>query len=53
MNNYKDFEEMAWFHALAMYGDVVGGKMEDEDEDLQILPKVIEKVLIPKLTGEQ
>lgn len=42
---------MKWFHALAMYGDVEG-KIEKEDEDIQILPKIIEKVLIPKLIGE-
>ena len=45
-----DFEAMQWFQAVAMYGDH-GNITDTGDEDLKLLPCLIEKVLIPKLTG--
>lgn len=44
-----DFEEMEWFLSLAAYGDL-GGEPDPEDEDVKLLPNIIEKVLIPKIT---
>ena len=48
--NNADFEEMAWYQALAMYGHH-GERVDKDDDDLNLLPLVIEKILIPKLTG--
>lgn len=42
---------MEWFLSLAAYGDL-GGEPDPEDEDVKLLPNIIEKVLIPKITGQ-
>ena len=47
---HVDFEEMSWYQDLAMYG-YHGDKVDKEDDDLNLLPLVVEKILIPKLTG--
>ena len=41
---------MSWYQDLAMYG-YHGDKVDKEDDDLNLLPLVVEKILIPKLTG--
>ena len=41
---------MNWYKTLLTYG-YHGGKDNIEDEDLKLIPHVIEKVLLPKLTG--
>lgn len=46
-----DFEDMAWFTSLIMYGHH-GGEIDLEDDDVKLLPNVIEKIVIPKLTGK-
>jgi GC-rich sequence DNA-binding factor len=52
--NYEDIEKMEWFHLLAMYAK---GKNETEedlrnDPDLFLVPTIIEKLILPKLTSE-
>ena len=41
---------MNWFCSLILYGDH-GGEPDVEDDDLKLLPNIIEKVLIQKITG--
>lgn len=50
VDNLVDFEEMLWYSTLAMFGDYGDVKVESEDDDIKLLPNIIEKVLIPKLT---
>lgn len=45
-----DFESMMWFECLLFYGcDVNEG--DKEDADVALLPSLVEKVVLPKLTG--
>ena len=41
---------MLWFKVAAMYGYIDGEKQVDES-DSDLLPLIIEKILIPRLTG--
>ena len=42
---------MNWFKTLAMYGHIPD-ELDVNDEDIKLVPNIIEKVLIPKLTGK-
>ena len=43
---------MSWYSALVMYGcHDTGGALLVEDSDIKLIPSIIEKVLLPKLTG--
>ena len=44
-------EEMRWFSLLLFYGYRQGEEPNPSDEDTQLLPRLVDKVLIPKLTG--
>ncbi|XP_063812522.1 PAX3- and PAX7-binding protein 1 [Pseudophryne corroboree] len=44
-----DFESMMWFEALLFYG--CEEKDDKEDVDRALLPSIVEKVILPKLTG--
>jgi hypothetical protein len=46
-----EFEEMEWFGALVTYAEDVPGV--DNDEDANLVPEVLQRVLVPKLTGGQ
>ena len=46
-----DFEEMPWYEALMFYGYKEGEDPSPADLDLKLIPSLIEKVLLPKLTG--
>lgn len=53
-DNFEDIEKMQWFHLLALYGRK---KRETEDDlrndpDLFLVPIVIEKIILPKLTSK-
>jgi len=41
---------MSWFRSVAMFGHT-GSTYTDSDPDDQLIPMIVEKVLIPKLTG--
>ncbi|XP_054433864.1 PAX3- and PAX7-binding protein 1 [Pteronotus mesoamericanus] len=45
----RDFETMLWFESLLFYG-CEEREQERDDVDLALLPTVVEKVLLPKLT---
>ncbi|XP_013784934.1 PAX3- and PAX7-binding protein 1-like [Limulus polyphemus] len=42
-----DLESMSWYQTLAFYSLL---SSEDEDPDLQLIPKIVEKVVLPKLS---
>ncbi len=42
---------MEWFNSLAMYAHHAG-QVAANDEDAKLIPYIIEKVVIPRLTGE-
>jgi hypothetical protein len=45
----KDFEEMDWFEMLALYGyDAESKEIQKNDDDVNLLPRVVEKTLVPK-----
>lgn len=52
--NYEDIEKMRWFHLLAMYGRKKNETEEDLrcDPDLFLVPIVIEKIILQKLTSK-
>ncbi|XP_064614574.1 PAX3- and PAX7-binding protein 1-like [Liolophura sinensis] len=48
-----DFEESAWFNDLLFYGydeEVILHRVDDDD-DVKLLPSIVDKVLVPKLTA--
>lgn len=52
---YEDIDKMKWFHPLAMYG-----RSDDEtedslrnDPDVFLIPTIIEKIILPKLSSKQ
>jgi len=52
--NCADFESSRWFTLLLQHGDCSGSsgnKEEDDDLDLKLIPSIVEKVLLAKLTG--
>lgn len=42
---------MDWFSLLLFYGCREGEEPDPSDQDSQLLPQLVDKVLIPKLTG--
>ena len=44
---------MMWFEVLMFYGFQEGGVEPDpDDEDLQLIPNLVDKVVIPRITGQ-
>jgi len=41
---------MAWFQILQNFGES-GGDIDEDDEDLDLIPKIVEKVVIPRAIG--
>ncbi|XP_069744876.1 PAX3- and PAX7-binding protein 1 isoform X1 [Narcine bancroftii] len=46
-----DFESMLWFESLLFYGCEEGQNPQMNDVDTYLLPAIVEKVVLPKLTG--
>lgn len=44
---------MPWFRAIEEFSDVknVSESKRDDDTDQEVLPRVIEKTILPKITG--
>ena len=42
---------MEWYESLMFYGYREGEDLDPKDSDLKLIPSLIEKVLLPKLTG--
>ncbi|KAJ7412156.1 GC-rich sequence DNA-binding factor 2 [Willisornis vidua] len=52
LENLTELEEMPWFRAIEEFSDAenVSGSKRDDDHDQEVLPKVIEKTILPKIT---
>ncbi|XP_056016602.1 PAX3- and PAX7-binding protein 1-like isoform X2 [Ostrea edulis] len=48
--NCADFEDMKWFDTLVFYGFRLQDTVFKGDDDIGLLPSIVEKVLLPKLT---
>ncbi|XP_071404350.1 intron Large complex component GCFC2 isoform X1 [Pithys albifrons albifrons] len=50
--NLTELEEMPWFRAIEEFSDAenVSESKRDDDHDQEVLPKVIEKTILPKIT---
>jgi len=48
--NCTDFENSRWFNSLLPYGDTTDNSVDDLD--LKLIPSIVEKVLLAKLTGK-
>jgi len=48
--NCQDFEDQGWFNVLLFLGAREGELPEKGDDDLRLLPALVEKVVIPKMT---
>ncbi|XP_053561943.1 PAX3- and PAX7-binding protein 1 [Bombina bombina] len=46
----SDFESMMWFESLLFYG-CEEKEYDQEDTDIALLPSIVEKMILPKLTG--
>ncbi|RUS81278.1 hypothetical protein EGW08_010952 [Elysia chlorotica] len=48
--NNEDFEDSSWFNTLIFMGYRDGEKIDRSDDDIKILPSIVDKLIIPKLT---
>lgn len=46
-----DFEDTKWFDTLVFYGFKLTETIAKEDDDVRLLPSIVEKVVLPKLSG--
>ncbi|XP_045198488.1 PAX3- and PAX7-binding protein 1-like [Mercenaria mercenaria] len=46
----KDFEEMRWFDSLLFYGFEEGETIDKDEDDNKLIPAIIDKVVLPKLS---
>uniref|UniRef100_A0A8C3PU68 GC-rich sequence DNA-binding factor 2 n=1 Tax=Calidris pygmaea TaxID=425635 RepID=A0A8C3PU68_9CHAR len=53
LENFTELEEMPWFRAIEEFSDAknISESKRDDDPDREVLPKVIEKTILPKITG--
>ncbi|XP_063186661.1 intron Large complex component GCFC2 isoform X1 [Chroicocephalus ridibundus] len=51
--NFTEMEEMPWFGAIEEFSDAknISKTKRDDDPDQEVLPRVIEKTVLPKITG--
>ncbi len=49
-NGVADFEELAWYESLMFYS-FRDQEISTADSDLKLVPSLVEKVLVPRLTG--
>ena len=45
-------EDARWFNVLMFYGFLEGTEPDRDDEDILLIPNIVEKAVLPKLTGE-
>ena len=50
--NCRDFEETGWFETLVFYGFKRDDTINKSDDDVRLLPNIVEKVLLPKVTSK-
>ncbi|XP_060584934.1 PAX3- and PAX7-binding protein 1-like isoform X2 [Ruditapes philippinarum] len=46
----KDVEEMKWFDSLLFYGFEEGSPIDKDDDDNKLIPAVVDKIVLPKLS---
>ncbi|XP_074905124.1 intron Large complex component GCFC2 isoform X2 [Buteo buteo] len=53
LENFTELEEMPWFRAIEEFSDAknVSESKRDDDTDQEVLPRVIEKTILPKITA--
>ncbi|XP_063007010.1 intron Large complex component GCFC2 isoform X2 [Melospiza melodia melodia] len=53
LENFTELEEMPWFRAIEEFSDAenVSESKRDDDHDKEVLPRVIEKTVFPKITA--
>ncbi|XP_032538810.1 GC-rich sequence DNA-binding factor 2 isoform X2 [Chiroxiphia lanceolata] len=53
LENLTELEEMPWFRAIEEFSDAenISESKRDDDHDQEVLPKVIEKTILPKITA--
>ncbi len=51
-DNGGALEDAQWFNVLMFYGFIEGIEPEQDDQDLLLIPNIVEKVVVPKLTGK-
>ncbi|KAM6366696.1 intron Large complex component GCFC2 isoform 2-T2 [Alca torda] len=53
LENFTELEEMPWFRAIEEFSDAknISETKRDDDPDQEVLPRVIEKTILPKITG--
>eukprot|EP00058_Branchiostoma_floridae_P004282 XP_002589770.1 hypothetical protein BRAFLDRAFT_115258 [Branchiostoma floridae] len=49
--NAQDLEDMAWYDSLLFYGFRETTQLTKDDPDVKLLPSIVEKVVLQKLTG--
>lgn len=47
----KPLSEMRWYRSVVLYGHSSSASFDSADPDNQLIPMIVEKVLVPKLTG--
>lgn len=48
-----NFEYMLWFESLLFYGFEEDSTLEKGDGDIGLLPAIVEKVILSKLSGRE
>ncbi|KAL2306938.1 hypothetical protein Nmel_004886, partial [Mimus melanotis] len=53
LENFTELEEMPWFRAIEEFSDAenVSESKRGDDHDKEVLPRVIEKTILPKITA--
>ncbi|XP_075353922.1 intron Large complex component GCFC2 isoform X2 [Mycteria americana] len=53
LENFTELEEMSWFRAIEEFSNAknVSESKKDDDPDQEVLPRVIEKTILPKITA--
>ncbi|XP_071134694.1 PAX3- and PAX7-binding protein 1-like [Mytilus edulis] len=46
----RDFEENSWFDTMLFYGSKLEELVENVDDDVKLLPTIVEKIIQPRLT---
>ena len=50
-DNCPDFEAMQWFEVLMFYGFREGEELDLSDPDTRLLPELVDRVIVTKLTS--
>lgn len=48
----QDFEDLSWYETLVHYGFEDEESICKDDDDIKLLPLIVEKIILPKLNSE-